>query len=98
MSFALRLRALQALTVLGIVAIGIGLLTAPFSSRFTSLTAIHWLMVFGFVAAICCSIALSRLRCPRCGETFCGPRYDENARSSVFASSCMSCSHRPDGR
>jgi len=97
MAFGTRLRALQGLTILGLVAIGAGLLVLPFPSGPAGSIAVRWLLGLGFVAAIACSVTLSRLRCPRCLKTFCGPKYDENERSTLFTSRCLGCGFRPGG-
>ncbi len=95
MPFRTRLLALQWLTALGVVAIGVGLVALPFAPSFIAPAAALWLLGVGFSAALVCSIVLSRVRCPRCGKTFCGPIYDENARSSIFTSRCMACGSKP---
>ena len=95
MPFRTRLLALQWLTLLGLVAIGVGLLSLPFASSFVAPGAVVPMMGAGFTVALVCSIVLSRLRCPDCKETFCGPPYDENQRSSIFTSRCMACGMKP---
>ena len=95
MPFRARLLALQRLTLVGLVAIGVGILSVPFASAFIAPAAVLWMMSAGFAAALVGSIVLSRVRCPDCTKTFCGPPDDENERSSIFTSRCMACGMKP---
>lgn len=96
MSGATVIRGLQAGCAIGLCCIAAGFAAIALGESWAVVAKA--LLGTGFALSLGMSIALVRVRCPVCGQPFCGSQSagDEAPYPKLWTRHCRYCGHRPD--